>query len=367
MTVHEAARRAYRAGLSLLPVTEDGSKRPAVASWHDYQTHRPTPAEMRAFTFAARAGLGMIAGMASGRRECWDFDTDDVFAAFVEAADRTGLGDVVARIRAGYEDSTPGGGRRWIVHYPDGVEWHDCTLARRPGRDGEPAVKTLIELPTFAIVAPSNGATHPSGKPYVRVSGDFDTIASYTADERDALLELARSFDAIPRLACTARKTTRARASTARPGDDFSRRTTWPELLEPAGWTRVYQHGDVTYWRRPDKAIGVSATTNYGGSDLLWVFSSSTMFEPDTSYTRFGAYAVLEHGGDFSKAAAVLAGRGFGSDATATPASTTEGGPVVVVLADVAPQAVDSIGRGDWRAAGTRSARATPGSASRRS
>jgi hypothetical protein len=61
------------------------------------------------------------------------------------------------------------------------------------------------------------------------------------------------------------------------------------------------------------KTTGVSATTNVHDSDLLWVFSSSTAFTPARSYDRFGAYAVLDHGGDHAAAAAAaLAARGYG-------------------------------------------------------
>ena len=198
-TVLDAARAAYAAGLCTLPVKNDGTKRPDVGAWAAYLKTPPTPADLCAWNFENREGLGIVAGPVSGYRECWDYDAADVFDEFVDAAAAAGLGAVVERIRAGYEDQTPGGGRRWLVSHPADVEWKDCTLARRPGRDGEPAVKTLIELPTFAIVAPSHGRTHPSGRPYVRVTGSFDTIASYTADERTALLALARSFDAMPK------------------------------------------------------------------------------------------------------------------------------------------------------------------------
>ena len=238
----------------------------------------------------------------------------DSYQAFIETALSCGLGDLVQRIRAGYEDETPGGGRRWIVQYPETVEWHDCTLARRSGHENEPKIKTLIELPTFAIIAPSNGATHPTGRPYVRLSGGFDTISSYTVEERDALLQLAASFDQMPRR--EQRTPATPRATTAeqglRPGDNYTQRTPWSALLEPAGWVEVFTRGDVTYWRRPDKTFGISATTNYGGSDLFYPFTSSTEFEPETSYTKFGAYALLEHGGDFKKAALALAKQGLG-------------------------------------------------------
>jgi hypothetical protein len=54
------------------------------------------------------------------------------------------------------------------------------------------------------------------------------------------------------------------------------------------------------------QATGISATTGYGEGDWLYVFSSSTEFEPERTYTRFGAYAVLEHGGDHAAAAKAL-------------------------------------------------------------
>jgi hypothetical protein len=90
-------------------------------------------------------------------------------------------------------------------------------------RSSEPKVKVLIELPTFAILAPSNGTVHPSGRPYVRLSGSFDTIAKYSAEERENLFALARTFDAMPR--AEPRKATPL-VDGVRPGDDFNRRRT---------------------------------------------------------------------------------------------------------------------------------------------
>ena len=114
-TVDATVQCGYQAGLSLLPVVEDGSKRPDVSTWREFQTRRPTLDEIRAFAWAGRRGYGLVSGAGSGNRECWDFDDAAAFDAFVTAAKDCGLGDVVARIRAGYEDETPGGGRRWIV------------------------------------------------------------------------------------------------------------------------------------------------------------------------------------------------------------------------------------------------------------
>ena len=104
-----------------------------------------------------------------------------------------------------------------------------------------------------------------------------------------------------------------------RPGDAFNRRASWPEILEPAGWRHVYDRGDVGYWCRPGKTHGVSATTNLGGHDRLYVFTSSTPFEPEKSYSKFAAYAVLHHGGDFAAAARHVAADGCAPRPMATP------------------------------------------------
>jgi len=90
-----------------------------------------------------------------------------------------------------------------------------------------------------------------------------------------------------------------------RPGDDFNTRATWAQILQPHGWVFVGQRGQVGYWRRPDKTAGVSATTNALGTDRLRVFTTTTVFDP-TSYTKFGAYALLNHGGDHHTAAETL-------------------------------------------------------------
>ena len=62
----------------------------------------------------------------------------------------------------------------------------------------------------------------------------------------------------------------------------------------------------------------------------VYPFTSSTEFEPETSYSKFGAYALLEHRGDFGKAALALSKRGYGQSADASEAP--------VVSAPIAPR-----------------------------
>jgi hypothetical protein len=68
--------------------------------------------------------------------------------------------------------------------------------------------------------------------------------------------------------------------------------------------------GSNEYWRRPGKDSGWSATFN---GNVFFNFSASAApFEPNRGYSKFQVYAMLEHNGDYSAAAAALRALGYG-------------------------------------------------------
>lgn len=329
----EVALRAHQAGLCVLPPREDGTKAPDAVEWASRRRSRSTEDEIREWYANGRTGLGIVCGAVSGGLELFEFDCRETWEEFQRLAEDAGLSGLLARIADGYLENTPSGG----VHLFYFCDTPSTTkLARRLKRAAEmqepsDRIKTLIECKGeggYAITAPSYGGVHPSGGPYHLVRGGFETIVRLTADERAALHDLARSFDEVRRdAATTSQRLDTCPSGRVRAGDDYNRGTTWEDVLELHGWKKVSERRDVTYWRRPGKPVGVSATTNYAGSDLLWVFSSSTPFETERSYDRFGAYAVLEHGGDLSSAARALAELGYGSAPTDGKAHHSEAEP----------------------------------------
>ena len=109
-----------------------------------------------------------------------------------------------------------------------------------------------------------------------------------------------------------------------RPGDDLAAQMSWEEILEPHGYQFDRTHGVETYWVRPGKhrRDGHSCTTNYQGSDLMWVFSTEMAgFESNRSYSKFATWAILNgYGEDFKAASKALRAQGFGSQRqAATP------------------------------------------------
>ena len=157
----------------------------------------------------------------------------------------------------------------------------------------------------------------------------MDTIATITPDERDRLLTLARSLDQLPPKrsivsgddGASGRHGSHGSASgfghdeaehTDRRGDTVDPPGSWTDVLSPHGWVDVEEVGGVTHWRRPGKETGISATTNFGGMDLLYVFSTATPFDVGKWYARRAAHAVLNHGDNAPEAALGVAAKGGG-------------------------------------------------------
>ena len=192
-------------------------------------------------------------------------------------------------------------------------------LARKPGDPGKGEPKAVVLFETrgeggYFILPGSPPGSHVTGRPYALMQGRLTSIPVISPEEREILLSCARAFDSMPARKDCAVGT--ASSTGSRPGDDFNRRATWDEILARHGWKKVCVRGEETYWRRSGKSVGVSATTNWKGLDLLKVFSTSTEFETETTYDKFAAYAVLNHNGDFRAAATALADAGYGGYVT---------------------------------------------------
>jgi hypothetical protein len=306
-SLYDEALEAVSAGISIVPPQENGTKAPST-NWKFFQANIATAGRIRRwYETKGATGIGAVMGAISGNAECLEPDGEHAYKLFRDTAEAMGLGDLLDRIEAGYLDQTPGGGRHLIYRCSEIAG--NQKLAR--DEHGKALIETRGEG-GYVVCAPSYGAVHASGSPYVRLSGSFATIVTITPEERNELHTLARALDQMPdESPLPPIGSTRKEGEQDRPGDIYNARMSWPDVLMQRGWTWVSRHGEEDFWRRPGKDRGVSATTNYKGSDVLKVFTSSTPFEQNRTYTRFGAYTVLEHGGDFKAATKELARQGY--------------------------------------------------------
>lgn len=309
------ATRLYEARCCVLPAAKDGSKRPGVGDWQLYQTER-APIEQVQQWLQRSQGVGVVCGQVSGNLEMLEFEARAIHLveALKDLAIAADVESIWQRLWHGYRESTPTGGLHLFLR-TDGPALHNTKLARRPATEEELAanpadrIKVLIETRGeggWVVTAPSHGSTHPNGKEWTLESGGPEHIPTFTLYERDTLYALARSLDSMPRTVATPSRVYDDESNGSRPGDHYNANTQWADILEPAGWRFVFERAGVWFLRRPGKDIGISATVNHNGADLLWVFSTSTVFESERSYDKFGAYAILNYAGDLKAAARAL-------------------------------------------------------------
>lgn len=338
--VLEVARGYVDAGLSVLPVALDGSKRPAIdvlprvpdpkqpdrmkATWKPLESRRPTADELLVwYGKSTPRGIALVCGPISGGAECIDLDDKETAREFIRLV-RAAEPDLLVKLSL---ESTPRGLHLW---FKSPVSEGNTILAQRPDGfdgDGKPKVKTIIEtrgVGGYAVVEGSPLDVHELKLPYKHVGGPpLTALSPITTEDRDYLFNLARCFHREdPR-------TEKEHAANYRPsgdltpGDDFDLRgEPFSEILTDAQFSNPGEDAGTVC--RPGKDRGTSATVGHcrgkKGEPLLRVFTTNWHpFESGKAYGRFRTLGMVKFNGDLSATAKHLAGRGFG----AAPKSST--------------------------------------------
>jgi putative DNA primase/helicase len=322
------------AGFSTIPIKTDGSKGPSLA-WKPYQVSTPTDTEIQAWWGnGTYQGVAVVCGQVSGNVEMLELEmlaTDGNSLTRIENLldqyDAKETWDLLHH-PASYCEWSPSGGTHYFYRISDHEVPGNTKVARRPATAEELAEKPLDKLKVlvetrgeggYVIVAPTAGVCHPSGEDWVGISGSYGNVPTITWKQRNALhAALKAALDEMPpepvRPPVEPPKVQPTDGGTS-PGDDWEARGDLEALLTRHGWTYSHRAGEEEYWVRPGKSRnqGHSATWNYRGSGLFYVFSSAVEnFESEKSYSKFGVYAALEHRGDFSAAAKALSDEGYG-------------------------------------------------------
>ena len=350
----QAALDFYDAGVSVIPAKEDGSKAP-ITSWKQYQVTMADREQIASWFSGAATGIGVITGAVSGNLEMLEMEGRAVNSGLLdearELAHNSGLGELWEIISNGYVEFTPSGGLHWLYRIADEPVPGNTKLARRPGEND--TVEVLAETRGeggFVVTAPSCGSTHPSGRAWQLLKGSPALIPMLSMEERNAIHNIFKALDRMPvkeTLVQILNQNVQNSASD-KPGDQFNEKAEWRDIL--IGWKIVYSAGGVTYWRRPGKDIGISATTGRNDGDNLFVFTTSTSFEAEKPYSKFAAFAHLNHGGDFSAAAKELRSMGFGSNSLPSiPTLTQLAKPNLTVVPDLDADHVEKVReRSSW-------------------
>ncbi|WP_311777823.1 phage/plasmid primase, P4 family [Trueperella abortisuis] len=295
MNTYQRAKELYAAGISIVPILqydpERGDKRPAI-SWKNLQTQRLASNDIDTWFATGEYGIGVIMGQISGGLMMIELEgkAANALTDLITLANDSGLADLWHRM-FGWWETTPTGGYHWYIYAPDNTHGNR-KLAR--DADGRVLAETR-ENGGYSVVAPLDGEHfHHTGQgAWTLLQGGPTTAGTFTLDELDDLLTVFRTLDQTPTPQPTQTPVVRDPHTGVTPGDDYETRTTWADILTPHGWAPVFTRGTETFWRRPGKKTGISASTGHATDrDRLYVWSTSTAFEAETPYTKFGAYCV---------------------------------------------------------------------------
>lgn len=311
-----AALAAWDAGLCVVRAKADGSKRPD-GEWRQYQSQRPTREQVAEWFKNGHPAMGTVCGTVSGNLEMFELEgrfmekypsTD-----FKQRMTAAGLELLLARMSSGIATQSPSGGWHFLYRVADGTVDGNSKLA------GTADSLTLIETRGeggFVMLPPSHGTTHPSGKPWKLFKGGYASIPTITAEEREALFDVARSYDESPAIAPPPPVAPGQRVAHQRHTTGYNDSwiamveehlvATWDlqQLLERYGWSFCYQdaHGRRLVHRPGKDGDGVGGSINL--SDRFHPFSSSTPFpgasagKKAPTWDRAGVIAIYEYGGD---------------------------------------------------------------------
>lgn len=294
-----------------------GSKKSAKApdgQWRKDKISKPDQEKLVSWFGGGHSGIGLICGEISGNLEAIDFDDRDAYHRFGYACQDAGIGALWRRVAGGYLERSPKG--MHTLYRCTRIEGN-IELAARLSDDNEKK-KTLIETRGeggFIVIAPSN----IDGGSYELIDGGLDKIQDITPEEREALHSVARALCEMPKKRARPKLEVVRSVPGERPGDLYTMEATWAEILEPHGWQMAWADEAGQRWTRPgrDPGKGDTSAIVMAEQNCLYVHSTNAHpFEAGESYTVFGAYAELEHNGDFTRAAAKLAEEGHSKDHT---------------------------------------------------
>ena len=336
-TVADVARIWQQAGVSVIPILANQTKRPAFR-WSPYQVNLPTAQQVEDWWGNGEEyGLALVCGPVSGNLEMCEIEGRALqdpasLMDIINRMDEGGAGPIWDLLTGpdGYAEDSPSGGTHLLYRITDhpvpgntkiAADEDHVVLAETRGHGG------------YVIVAPTSGHCHPSGEPWRLVNGHYGQLPEITWAERNLLHECLRvALDKSPKKApenlpvktsenlpivvsAIGYSTEGMDRLGTRPGDSVED-LDWSEILEPHGWRPTMDLGDgERHWVRPGKDArdGMSATTGRAADrDRLYVFSTSTGFESEVPYTKFGAYTELYHRGNYSLSAKYL-GQASGS------------------------------------------------------
>lgn len=305
----------HSVGCSLIPVTDKqkGDKPPKVPfkGWKEYQSEQITLSELfKQMDQYDTSAVAIICGKVSGSLEIIDIDVK-----YRPGIDAILLSDIAkfypalsAKLRI---HKTPSGGYHILYRVPGHEIPGNVKLAGRYKTAQEltanPKGKSVNFLETrgeggYAVAPPSLGYGVHQDQP----------IPELTWEDRCSLIQLCQTYNEL----ITVDKPPRIDKAASdyydeNPWEHFNGSPAGEAILEEHGWKECRHNNQFTWYTRPGKDKGISASFNKS-KRVFFIFTSSTDLDELKGYNPSTLLARLQFNGDFKATFQWLRQNGYG-------------------------------------------------------
>lgn len=304
MISKDKLKHFLKQGLNILPV--GNNKIPQVKGWKVYQNKMINLDDVGDFEAVAII-TGKISGNAElidiDQKNCLNKDIRERYKQMVESFQPGLWGKLV-------ECKTKNGG--YHLFYRCSEIGSNVKLCSRMATNEE--LDTTQEKQKVLIETRSEGGyflCYPS-EGYEVIQGKLLSPPTITKEEREVLMNAARALDEVPSPLWEPKIKPTFNSDGIPPWESYDDEDHWLQLMQSHGWSVFKETDTKVFLKRP----GDSSSKYSGNFDrnyrLLRVFSSSTEFDPNKSYSPSAIFAVLNCGGDFKQAARALKEMGYG-------------------------------------------------------
>lgn len=321
----DLAVRYLAGGLSIIPIGEN--KHPLFpvlpidpetgkATWKPFRVRAADEATVRAWcAHAAITGLAVVCGTASGNLLIIDFDEMTMYEVWRAA---------VGPLADGLPTQRTGEGMQVAVRCDD--PGRNDSLAWVPDDSEDTGRRIGIETRGEGGYALLPGSTHPNGRTYEAIAGDFADIPRRPMDQVRLLIAAARNLDEAPFTRQEIERAKKAKPKPLRAAQagtgviaEWNRRVPIRDMLLRAGYT---PHKD-RYTRPGGESLG--SVVVFGDTGRSYHHSTDDPLHGKHARDSFSVFCYYEHGDDV-KAAVKAAAQELGLNSLAQDADWCRSG-----------------------------------------
>lgn len=309
----ETALHYKSLGLSILGCRD---KRPVMGSWLAFKTEIASDQDLTVMFRERKADqIACICGKVSGNLEIIDIDCkndprkavlfDELWQAIIDYFDGTPPPFLIT--------ATPSGGFHIAYRCTAPIDGNQKLANLNDPKDPKKRL-SIIETRGeggYFIAAPSPG--------YSPLLGAIDALPVISLEVRNDLHDICRTFNQVLTVTRDKPKSKILYSFKETPWDAYNADEDHPalEVLKSHDWTVAREEDTQVFLKRPGSEHRWGAVY-HTDTHILYVFSSSTVFENEKGYSPTAVLAILEYDGDFSAACSQLRRDGYGSIFTET-------------------------------------------------